>query len=59
MLILILSTAYVERFWSKMKLVKTRLWNQLSQVSLENLLFFATEAPNTDYFFVDELKKKQ
>ena len=46
-----------------MKLVKTRLRNQLSQVNLENLLFIAPEAPKTGFtdreydFFVDELKK--
>ena len=64
MLIFPLSTACVERFFSKMKLVKTRLRNQLSQVNLENLLFIATEAPKTgftdseyDFFFFDELKK--
>ena len=63
MLIFPLSTACVERFFSKMKLVKTRLRNQLSQVNLENLLFIAPEAPKTGFtdreydFFVDELKK--
>ena len=63
MLIFPLSTACVERFFSKMKLVKTRLRNQLSQVNLENLLFIATEAPKTGFtdskydFFVNELKK--
>ena len=63
LLIFPLSTACVERFFSKMKLVKTRLRNQLSQVNLENLLFIATEAPKTGFtdskydFFVDELKK--
>ena len=49
MLIFPLSTACVERFFSKMKLVKTRLRNQLSQVNLENLLFIATEAPKTGF----------
>ena len=58
MLIFLLSTACVERFCSKMKLVKTRLWNQLSQVSLENILFFATEAPNTGWFFCLWTEKK-
>ena len=63
MLIFPLSTARVERFFSKMKLVKTRLRNQLSQVNLEKLLFTATEAPETGFtdseydIFVDELKK--
>ena len=54
MLIFPLSTACVERFFSKMKLVKTRLRNQLSQVNLENLLFIATEAPKTGFtmFFI-------
>ena len=61
MLIFLLSTACVERFCSTMKLVKTRLWNQLPQVSLQNLLFFAAEAPNTGWFFClwTEKKKKQ
>ena len=58
-----LSTTCVERFFSKIKLVKARLRNQLSQVNLENLLFIATEAPKTGFtnseydFFVDGLKK--
>ena len=65
MLIFPLSATCVRRFFSKMKLlVKTWLWNQLSQLNLENLLFIATEAPKTGLtdskydFFVDELKKK-
>ena len=47
-----------------MKLAKTRLRNQLSQVNLENLLFIATETPKTGFtdsdndFFVDELRRK-
>ena len=49
MLIFSLSTACVERFYSKMNLVKTRLRNQLSQVKLENLLLIATEAPKTRF----------
>ena len=49
MLIFPLSTACVQRFFSKMKLVKTRIRNQLSQVNLENLLFIATEAPKTGF----------
>ena len=59
-----LSTAWVERFFSKMKLVKTRLRNQLKQTSFENLLFIATETPKecfgNDAFehFVDELKRQ-
>ena len=63
MLIFPLSTACVKRFFSKLKLVKTWLWNQLSQMNLENLLFIATETPKTRFnngeydFFVDELKK--
>ena len=60
MLIFHLSTAWFERFFSKMKLAKTWLWNQLSQANLENLLFIATEAPKTWFtnskydFFVDQ-----
>ena len=63
MLIFPLSTAYVERFFSKMKLVKTWLRNQLLQLNLENLLSIATEALKTEFtdseydFFVDELRK--
>ena len=57
-----LSVSCVERLFSKMKLVKTRLRNQLSQVSLESLLRISTESPTTfsdeTYeFFVDELKR--
>ena len=57
-----LSVACVERLFSKMKLIKTRLRNQLSQVSLESLLRISTEAPDNfadeEYdFFVDELKR--
>ena len=52
MLIFPLSTACVERFFSKMKLVKTRLQNQLSQVNLK------TGFTDSEHdFFVDELKK--
>ena len=46
-----------------MKLVQTRLRNQLLQVNLENLLFIATDAAKIGFtdrecdFFVDELKK--
>ena len=59
-----LSTACVERFFSKMKLVKTRLRNQLKQTSLENLLFIVTEIPKNGFgddvfeHFVDELKRR-
>ena len=57
-----LSTACVERLFSKMKLIKTRLRNILSQSTLENLLFIATEAPkdfHDDHYehFVNELKR--
>ena len=64
-LILIFPATCVERFFSKMKLVKTWLRNQLLQVKLENLFFIATEAPKTGFtdseyeFFFDELKKKK
>ena len=56
-----LSTACVERLFSKMKLIKTRLRNNLSQSTLENLLFTATEARedfHDDQYeqFVNELK---
>ena len=54
MLIFSISTACVEKLFSKMKLVKTHLRNQLSQDNLENLLFIATEAPKTGFtmFFI-------
>ena len=57
-----LSTACVERSFSKLKLVKTRLRNHLSQTTLENLLFIATESAKDGFsdkvfeHFVDELK---
>ena len=57
-----LSVACVERLFSKMKLIKTRLRNQLSQVSLDSLIRISTEAPDdfsdTEYeHFVNELKR--
>ena len=57
-----LCTACIERLFSKMKLIKTRLRNNLSQSTLENLLFIATEAPKDfqdDHHkhFVNELKR--
>jgi len=57
-----LSVSCVERLFSRMKLVKTRLRHQLSQVSLESLLRISTESPcnfadDTYEFFVDELKR--
>ena len=59
-----LSTACVERLFSKMKLVQTRLRNYLAQSTLENLLFIATECPADGFSdevfdsFVDELKRR-
>ena len=47
-----------------MKLIKTRLQNQLSQVHLDQLLCIATESPkedlsdNTYEDFVHEIKKR-
>ena len=47
-----------------MKLVKTRLPNQLKQTSLENLLYISTESPKEGFddlvfeHFVDELKHR-
>ena len=57
-----LSTVCVGRLFCKMKLIKTRLRNNLSQSTLENLLFIATEAPkdfHDDHYehFVNELKR--
>ena len=51
-----------KRLFSRMKLVKTRLQNQLSQVSLESLLRISKESPcnfpdDTYEFFVDELNQ--
>ena len=40
-----LTVACVERFFSKLKLVKVRLGNQLSQLTSESLLRIATESP--------------
>ena len=57
-----LSTACIGRLFSKMKLIKTRLRNNLSQSTLENLLFIATEAQedfHDDHYkhFVNDLKR--
>ena len=57
-----LSVSCVERLFHVMKLVKTRLRNQLGQTTLESLLRISTEAKETfldeEYeFFVDELKR--
>ena len=46
----------------KMKLIKTRLRNKLSQVLLDSLICISTEAPDefsdTEYeFFVDKLQR--
>ena len=57
-----LSVYCIERLLSRMKLVKTRLRNQLSQTSLDCLLRISMEKPtkfsNDEYeHFVDTLKK--
>ena len=58
-----LSVAWLEQFFSKLKLVKTRLRNQLCQTTLESLSRIATESPkegssDSQYeYFVDELKR--
>ena len=57
-----LSVACVERVFSKIKLIKRRLRNKLSQVSLDSLICISAEAPDefsdTEYeFFVDEFKR--
>ena len=49
LLIFPLSDACVERSFSKMKLGKTRLRNQLKQTSLENLLYISTENPKEGF----------
>ena len=56
-----LSTVCRERLFSKMKLIKTGLWNNLSQSTLENLLFIVMEAwkdfHNYHYKHFNELKR--
>ena len=58
-----ISVACVECFFSELKLVKTRLRNQLSQTTLKSLLRIATESPKEGFsdsqykYFVNELKK--
>ena len=64
LLIFPISVACVERLFSKMKLIKTRLRNQLSQVHLDQLLRIATESSKEGFsddeyeHFVDELKRR-
>ena len=59
-----LSAACVERLFSKMKIVKNRLHNSLSNTTLESWLLIATESPKAGFEddvleqFVDELKKR-
>lgn len=54
----------LEWLFSKLKIVKNRLCNQLSQLTSESLLMIATESPkqgfgeNTPEHFVDELKRQ-
>ena len=56
------SLSYVQRFFSKMKVVKTSLCTQLKQTNLENWLHIPTESPKDNIndtafqHFVDELK---
>ena len=58
-----LSTACVERPFLRMKLIKTCLRNQLSQVRLNQLLRIGSKSPKDGYndnvyqYFVGELKK--
>lgn len=59
---LLLSISCTERLFSRMKLVKARLWIQLSQVSFESLLQISTASScdmsdNTYDLFVDELNR--
>ena len=44
-----LRVACVEHFFSRLKLVKTRLKNQLSQTTLECLLRITTESPKEGF----------
>ena len=59
------SAACMERLFSKMKIVKSRLHNSLSNATLESLLLIATESLKVGLEddileqFVDELKKKK
>ena len=46
MMALPVSTATVERMFSQMKLIKTRLRNRLSDSNLEHLMKIAIEGPN-------------
>ena len=61
---LLVSEACVEKLFSKMKLIKTCLRSQLSQVHLDQLLHIATESPiegfsdDTYEEFVNEIKKR-
>ena len=57
-----LSVACVEHLFSKMKLIKTRLRNQLGETTLDSLLRISTESLtgfiDDEYkYFVDELKR--
>ena len=61
-----LSVASVGKLFLRMKLIKMRLRNQLSQVRLDKLLRFDTETPKDGYndnvyvykYFVVELQKR-
>ena len=54
--------SYVQKFFSKMKLVKTSLCTQLKQTNLENWLHISIESPKEGFndtvfqHFVDELR---
>ena len=57
-----LSVSYIERLFLRMKLIKLRLRNQLSQTLLDSPLHISTEKPaqfsDDEYkHFVDTLKK--
>ena len=57
-----LTVACVECFFSKLKLVKTRLRNQLSPTTLESLIRILTESPkegSSDSQFHRQAKEKQ
>ena len=63
LLIFPISIACIERLFSRMKLVKTRLHNQMKQATLDSLLCIVTEIPSDGFndedfdFFVDKLKR--
>ena len=61
-LMFLLRVACVERLFSKMKLIKSRLRNQVGETTLDSLFRILTETPpgfhdDKHKYFVDELKR--